>query len=350
MPANIETNVHPWVAEGRDRIRFGVETTMLPDWGATRDFVQSVEDLGFDSLWLPDHPAVLGYSTWSALTAVALATRSIRLGPLVACAAYWNPVILARAAADLDRLSGGRAVLGMGSGDMPGEFARLGLEWGATMERQARLEEALRIVRPLLRGETVSVEGEHFRAAEAVLEPPPVQQPYVPMLVAGGGEKTTLRYVAEYADASSLGAVSWAGGAFGPVETERKFAALRRQCQAVGRPYESVLRTGLLSVFLSESQDALDAKLAAMPPYILDFFEQLPVIGTPEEAVPRVQALLDAGFQYLIFIVMPFDTETLRLLAERVIPAVMSETAVGAGARGVRPPGNTALHFEPNSY
>jgi alkanesulfonate monooxygenase SsuD/methylene tetrahydromethanopterin reductase-like flavin-dependent oxidoreductase (luciferase family) len=316
-------SVHPWVAEGAHRTRFGVSTFPLPDWPATRDFVQTVEGLGFDSLWLPDHPMVTFNATWTTLGAIATNTRTIRLGTLVASVAYWNPVILARAAADVDRLSGGRFVLGLGSGDAPAEFAQLGLPWDPPAERLATLEEALQIVRPLLRGETVGFQGSHFRAEGAVLVPPPVQTPYVPILVAGGGERTTLRLVAGYADASNLGAVSWAAGAFTPEEMRRKFGVLRVRSLEAARLYDSILRTGLLAAFLAESDAAARAKIELLPPEQAGFFERLPIVGTPEAAVPRVREMLDAGFQYVIFIVMPFDQETLRLLAERVIPAVL---------------------------
>src|SRR5215212_11362832 len=147
----VPASMHPWVAAGTERIRFGIETAPQPDWGANRALAQMVEGLSFDSLWIPDHPGVLGNATWTTLAALAAATSTIRLGPLVACAAYWNPVILARAAADIDRFSDGRMVLGLGSGDMPHEFAQLGIAWPAGAARQARLEETLRIVRPLLR-------------------------------------------------------------------------------------------------------------------------------------------------------------------------------------------------------
>ncbi len=313
---------HPWVADGAGRVRFGVETIPLPDWPATRDFVQAVEGLGFDSLWLPDHPAMAGNATWSWLGAIAQATRTIRLGTLVSCVYYWNPVVLAQSAVDVDRISGGRFVLGLGSGDMPPEFAQMGLAHPPAPERQAALEEGLRIVRPLLRGAAVTYQGEHFSANGVAFRPPPSQQPYVLMLVAGGGERTTLRFVAQYADASNLGAASWAGHAFTPEDARRKFDVLRRHCEEAGRPYESVLRTGLLGMFLSESPEALGAKMDQVPPEILAFFEQLPVAGTPEEAAPRVRALLEAGFQYAIFFVWPFDMESLQLLAQRVLPAV----------------------------
>jgi alkanesulfonate monooxygenase SsuD/methylene tetrahydromethanopterin reductase-like flavin-dependent oxidoreductase (luciferase family) len=325
------TQIHPWVAAGTDRVRFGVTTAIPPDWAATRDFVQTAEDLGFDSFWVPDHPLVLGNATWTTLAAIATATTSLRLGPLVACAAYWNPVILARAAADIDRLSGGRAVLGLGSGDIPLEFTQLGLDWGATAARQARLEETLRIVRPLLRGETAHVAGAYVRAERALLDPPPLQQPYVPILVAGGGERTTLRYVAEYADACNLGAAGWAGGVYTPDDIARKLAVLDERCAEMGRPTQEILRTGLAVAVLGESPEEARARQAAIDPARLAFFGQLPIVGTPEAATTRIQTLVGAGFQYLIFIAL--DAGTLRLLGERVMPTIAAASSIDRPSR-----------------
>ncbi len=95
-------------------------------WTTLRAVAQRAEAVGFDSLWIPDHPMATGSATWTHLAAMAEATKRVRLGPLVACVAYANPVIVARAVADLDLISGGRAVLGLGSGDMPHEFAQMG--------------------------------------------------------------------------------------------------------------------------------------------------------------------------------------------------------------------------------
>jgi alkanesulfonate monooxygenase SsuD/methylene tetrahydromethanopterin reductase-like flavin-dependent oxidoreductase (luciferase family) len=213
-------------------------------------------------------------------------------------------------------------VLGLGSGDQPWEFQQMGLVYPPVRERQAALEEGLRIIGPLLRGEQVTYQGEHFRVEGAMLQPPAVQQPYVPLLIAGGGERTTLRFAAQYADASNLGAASWAGGAFTPDDVRMKFDVLRRHCGDAGRPYQAILRTALVGLFLSESPATLQAKMEQVPRELLGFFEQLPIVGTPEEAVPRVRALVEAGFQYVFCIILTFDMETLRLAAERVIPAV----------------------------
>jgi len=96
---------------------------------------------------------------------------------------------------------------------------------------------------------------------------------------------------------------------------------LHGHCESVGRPYESILRTALVALVLAESTAAVEAKRAQLPPF-LGFFEQRPIIGTTEQAVQRVIALVQAGFQYVIFIV--FDPQSLQLAAEQVIPAVRS--------------------------
>jgi alkanesulfonate monooxygenase SsuD/methylene tetrahydromethanopterin reductase-like flavin-dependent oxidoreductase (luciferase family) len=315
--------LHPWVGDGAQPVRFGISSPPAPDWAVTRDFAQAVEGLGFDSLWLPDHPMDTGNVTWTTLAARATATRTIRLGTLVSCAAYWNPVVLARAAADIDRLSNGRFVLGLGSGNAPWEFAKLGLAYPPARVRRAMLAEALGIIRPLLHGETISRHSASFCIEGATLTPPPVQRPWVPILMAGGS-RTALRLAAEYGDACNLGAASWAGGAFTSADARRTFNSLRAHCATIGRDHEAILRTGVLVASIAETAAAAQAKLNGLPPELIPFFERLPFAGTPEEAASRVRAMLAAGFQYVIFVVFPFDMETPRLLAERVLPAIVA--------------------------
>jgi alkanesulfonate monooxygenase SsuD/methylene tetrahydromethanopterin reductase-like flavin-dependent oxidoreductase (luciferase family) len=101
---------HPWVAAGQRCARFGILCNVVADWSRTRDFAQAVESFGFDSLWLADHPLVAGHGVWPPLAALAEITRTIRLGTLVSCVSYRHLVVLAREAADVDRISGGRLV------------------------------------------------------------------------------------------------------------------------------------------------------------------------------------------------------------------------------------------------
>jgi alkanesulfonate monooxygenase SsuD/methylene tetrahydromethanopterin reductase-like flavin-dependent oxidoreductase (luciferase family) len=313
---------HPWVAAGQRGARFGIVCNVSADWSRTRDFAHAVEDLGFDSLWLSDHPLAAGHGLWPPLAALAEVTRAIRLGTLVSCVAYRHPVVLAREAADVDRISGGRLLLGLGSGDMPAEFDGMGIHYPAVQARQAALEEALRIIRPLLHGEAVTFRGETFRINGGVLQPPAVQEPHVPILVAGGGERSTLRFVAQYADACNLGAAAWAGRAYTPEDATRKLVVLRRHCEELGRPSDAVLRTALLTAVLAESSAAAQEKLALIPPQRRAFLEGLVAAGTPEDAARRVRTLLAVGFQYVMFFLPTSDPESLELLARRVIPSL----------------------------
>src|SRR5579859_2510070 len=134
--------VHPWVQEHQAKPGFGLSTVGGGDWRALRELAQAAEEHGFDSIWLPDHP-LLGYDSWTILAALAEATKRIRLGTMVTCVYYRHPVQLARIVADVDRISGGRVILGLGSGDMPWEFEAMGLPYPPPAERAAALEETL---------------------------------------------------------------------------------------------------------------------------------------------------------------------------------------------------------------
>jgi alkanesulfonate monooxygenase SsuD/methylene tetrahydromethanopterin reductase-like flavin-dependent oxidoreductase (luciferase family) len=142
-------------------------------------------------------------------------------------------------------------------------------------------------------------------------------------VIAGGGERTTLRYAARYADATNLAAVAWAGGVYTTDDARHKFEVLRRHCAEVGRPYESVLRTAhFVPTILAETPAACQAKLDRLPPHMLAFFDRAGLVGSPEEAVQRLRGLVEAGFRYFIPSVIGPDTETVDLLVRRVIPAV----------------------------
>lgn len=293
--------VHPWVAEGRDRVRFAISTGVIPDPGAMRGHVQGLEALGFDAVFIPDHPALMG-DPWLTLAAVADATTTIRLGVLVSCPAYRHPLMLARAAADVDRISGGRVVLGLGTGDMPHEFAMLGLDYGTPGSRRALLQQTLQVLPPLLRGEPVTFEGNGFALREAVLPMGAVQQPRVPILVAGGS-RGTLRLVAAHADAINIGAVGWAGGAYTAADVSTKLAILDEFCTAAGRRPEQVLRTGYVGISIAASAAEARAHLDAIPAPLRAFFGDLFFAGTPDEVRSYLDTLVTAGFQYLTFVV-----------------------------------------------
>ena len=324
--------LHPWVVEGQGRIRFGVAYGPRTDWAETAAFVQEVEALGFDSYWVMDHP-VSGFDAWSTLAALAAVTTRLRLGPLVSCVFYRSPAQLARLAADVDLMSGGRLVLGLGGGNHAREFAKLGLPFPGTAERLAAVEETVRIVQGLWGSEVLTFGGDHVRVASTILRPGPVQQPHVPLLIAGGGEKVTLRQVARYGDASNFSPHAQAGSAFRAADVRRKLEALRRHCRSFGRPYESILRTQVaVPVVLAETPSALAAKLAAIPERVRRGYASSTLAGLPDDAVAYYQGLAKAGLTYFIAGIYGNDIETVRLLAEQVAPALSNSASDAARA------------------
>jgi alkanesulfonate monooxygenase SsuD/methylene tetrahydromethanopterin reductase-like flavin-dependent oxidoreductase (luciferase family) len=201
----------------------------------------------------------------------------------------------------------------------------MGLAYPPIRERQKALAESIAVVPQLLRGETVDYQGIHIRIDGAALQSAPLQQPYVPLLVGGGAEKTTLLLVARHADASSLGAGPWGGGAATCADVRRKYDVLRQHCAAAGRPDAAVLRTyHIVPVVLADSPAALSAKRDRMPPELLAVAGASALVGTPEQAVDRLRPLVAAGCQYLTLAVL--DPDTLRLLSERVVPAISMST------------------------
>jgi alkanesulfonate monooxygenase SsuD/methylene tetrahydromethanopterin reductase-like flavin-dependent oxidoreductase (luciferase family) len=310
--------------DGQRAVRFGIVGGPSGDWPALRDFVQAAEELGFDSYWRPDHPLMLP-DCWTSLAAIATVTRRLRLGSMVNCVLYRNPVLLARAAADVDGISGGRVVLGLGAGDIGAEARAMGVAFPSVRQRQAALAEALAVVPRLLRGEQVTFRGDSCRVDGARLHPPALQEPYVPILVGGGGERTALGLVARHADASSLGAGSWGGGAATGADVRRKYGALRERCAEVGRPYDAVLRTfHVFPVVLGDTPATVETKLGRLPPGLVAMAGAGALVGTPDQAVGRLRSLIAAGCQYITLAVL--EPDTLRVLAERVIPAVADLT------------------------
>jgi len=321
MSSAAQRAVHPWVAEGQRRVRFAIVGAFLKGWPSRLAFVQRAEELGYDAYWANDHPT-RSMDCWATLAALAMATRKIRLISLVSCIYYRSPALLARVAADVDVLSDGRLVLGLGIGDDTQEFAQLQLPFPPIRERQEALEETLQIVQGLWHAAPFSYDGRYFKVADAGVAPRPSQQPHVPILIGGGGERVTLRQVAQYADMSNFGAHEWSGGAYDVTDVRRKCEALRRHCAALGRPYESVQRSHYTPLLvLAGTRAALERKKSAtrIPDPQL---HTVPLFATPREAIDHYQALTDAGMQYFLAQVSGDDDETVRLFADEVIPAI----------------------------
>ncbi len=313
---------HPWVADAAQGIRFGISIYPQPAaWPEFIRIVRRMETQGYDSYWSYDHPTAHA-DCWTALTALALTTERLRLGTMVACIAYRTPYMLARLAADVDRLSAGRLILGLGIGHVVTEFEQMGVPFLPTAERQRALEETITILRGLWSGEPFAFDGEHVSASSDGTFLGPVQEPYVPILLAGGGEKVTLRQVARFADAANMGSHHSLGNAATRDSVERKFAKLHDYCHEIGRPRETVLRSHFtMPLILAETPQAVTAKLAGMSRETLERCGPAVFAGTPDEAIAFYRDLAEVGYHYFVANILDGDTETIDLLASGVMPA-----------------------------
>ena len=322
----------PWVAQHRQQIGFGLQVfpteTRNDPARALLAAGRLAEELRFDAFFFGDHPA-WGLDCWVHMAALAATTTRIRLGPNVVCAGYRHPVLTARLAADLDNLSGGRLILGLGAGWDSNEYANLGLPFRSAPERQAMLEEAITIMRGVWGEEPYSFHGRYYQSDNARVAPAPMQLPAPPLLIAGGGERTTLRQVAQYADACQLGSFGVIGGGTTPSDIQHKLAVLRGHCEAIGRPFETVLRTHFTGwLILAEDEARLAAKVQRYFPEGLEQrfsgpWSGFAVLATPAQAIALYQSLAAAGIQYFIVETLDAaDEETIRLLAEAVVPFV----------------------------
>jgi alkanesulfonate monooxygenase SsuD/methylene tetrahydromethanopterin reductase-like flavin-dependent oxidoreductase (luciferase family) len=324
---------HPWVAEADNGIRWAIQL-VLGDEGLPRllDAGRLVESLDFDGCFIFDHPSIQA-DPWSCLSALAGVTERVRLGSAVNCVSYRHPTMLARLATDVDHISKGRLVLGLGIGWLIPEFAALGLSYDSAKERFAALEEALEIIPGVWGPEKFSYEGTHYQVGPVRISPPPLQQPRPPLLIGGSGEKVSLRLVAKYADACNVNDVGHTENGLerlgGPEFIAHKFEVLRGYCEELGRPYDEVLRTHFtLRLVLAPDERAVAEKLEAIgqrssgSPATRRAQPSAFMTGTPERVLEYYQSLVDVGAQYFVIQVDSGDTETMELLAREIVPHV----------------------------
>lgn len=212
------------------------ETAKVADQGGVSLFTVMDHWFQMEGLGGPAEPMLEGYTTLGYLSAV---TDRLRLGLLVTGATYRHPGLLAKIVTTVDRLSRGRATLGIGAAWYDREHAGLGVPFPSTSERFERLEETLQICLQMWSDDDGAYEGKHFQLAETVCVPPPVQQPRPPIMIGGAGEKKTLRMVAQYAQACNIFAE-------GVDVMTHKLDALRRHCDDDGTDYDAIEKTMIL--------------------------------------------------------------------------------------------------------
>jgi F420-dependent oxidoreductase-like protein len=252
---------------------------------------QEAEAAGFDSVFVMDHfyqlpglgtPEQPMLEAYTALGGLASATERVQLGTLVTGNTYRNPTLLAKAITTLDVISQGRAILGIGTGWFELEHDSLGFEFGTFTDRFNKLDEALQIIVPMIKGERPTFSGKYYRANEAMAEPR--FRDHIPLMIGGSGEKKTIPLAARQFDHLNLIA--------GFDELPRKVQVVKERCEEIGRD-PATLETSMLVVAIIDDNVTADV--------IPDDFKQQAVFGSADQVVEQIKTkVLDAGVDGVI--------------------------------------------------
>jgi probable F420-dependent oxidoreductase len=267
-----------------------------------RAIAQQAEADGFDSLWLADHlfyrdpgePTRGIWECWTVLSALAEATERVEIGPLVLCNSFRHPAILAKMATTLDEVSGGRLILGVGAGWNEPEYQAFGLPFD---HRVDRFEEALQILKPLLRDGQVDIAGQYYHARDCEIVPRGPREAGPPLLVGGEGPRMR-KLTAQYADL-------WNTGYLGKPDTMAEpLARIEAACREVGRDPATLDITAFIGLWFPDLQ-------ARQP----SFFDK-PLTGTVQEIAAAMRGYAELGVPHIMFQCEPYTAEALRRLTE----------------------------------
>lgn len=305
------------------QLQFGWHMPSFPvDGSSGPAFTQQIHQMlqrlqpHFDSVWVDDHlfPGFPGLSNdtpyLECLTTIAyLAAQhpTLKFGTSVVCQSYRNPALLAKMAANLQLLTGGRFLFGLGAGWMEEEYRAYNFDFPRASVRVEQLEETIQIVKRMWTEAAASFTGTYYRIENAYCAPRP--HPIPPLLIGGGGERKTLRVVAQYAD--------WWNFPGGTVDNyAHKLDVLREHCQAVGRDYDEIVKTWSAEGIAIAETEAEARRIAAASPYKQDV-----LVGTPAQVAEQLQPFVDLGVEYLIVRVVDFPAAAgVDLFAHEVMP------------------------------
>ena len=304
-------------------------------WQTMLGVARAADEGPWESVWVYDHFHTVPVPTqeatheaWTLMAALAASTSRVRLGQMCTCMAYRNPMYLAKVAATVDLVSGGRAEMGIGGGWYEHEWRAYGYGFPSAGERLAMLDEGVQIMRQAWTEGVATFRGEHYTVDGAICRPLPLQPGGIPLWVAGGGEKKTLRTAAKYADYTNFDGT--------PETFAAKSAILAGHCTDVGRDFDAIVRSANYNVLIGADEAEVELRKAwvlahyrpLLPADRLEQIEALlnngPMVGTPEQIVERLRGMADLGLGYAItfFPEAAYDLSGVRLFADRVIPAL----------------------------
>ncbi len=306
-------------------------------WATMRRLAEAADAGPWSSLWVYDHfhtmPRPTGEATheaWTLMSAFATVTDRIRLGQMCTCMGYRNPAYLAKVAATVDHVSGGRVEMGIGGGWYEHEWRAYGYGFPEVPERLGMLREGVEIMHEAWTTGTATLDGKHYQVDGAIVQPLPLQAGGIPMWIAGGGERVTLRIAAKraaYTNFSANDLEVW----------NRKSAILREHCDALGRDFATITRSANANVIVADTPaqaqrrvNALEERLARFlgadvaAREIAQYRDGSAFVGSPQQLVDRIATAREAGLEYLIsyFPDAAYDRDDQVRFEQEVIPAL----------------------------
>lgn len=304
-------------------------------WEVMSGLAQRADAGPWESLWVYDHfhttpvpSEEATHEAWTLMAAFAASTSRIRLGQMCTCMGYRNPAYLAKVAATIDIVSGGRVEMGIGGGWYQHEWEAYGYGFPEVPRRLAMLREGVDIMRQAWTTGTATLDGTHYQVDGAIVRPLPLQKGGIPMWVAGGGEKVTLKIAAQYAQYTNFS---------GTLEDiDRRSAALRGHCDALGRDFDSITRSSNFNTIIGateqEARERLEAVKARLLPHLGEAgverieheYTSSPAFGSVEQVVARLAERQAHGITYAIhyFPEAAYDLSGVQLFEREVIPAL----------------------------
>jgi F420-dependent oxidoreductase-like protein len=288
----------------------------------------AVEDLGFDSLFRSDHLTALNgaaqresLALWPSLTALATRTSRLRFGPMVCSMTFRHPAMVAKMAAAVDQLSGGRLDLGLGAGWFEGEHRMFGIEFPRYSTRLRMLDEGVQVVKGLWSGEPFSFQGEFYQLEAAETYPAPAQDN--PVIIMGGKGEKTLKIVAKHA-------TEWNCSYVGLDVFRQKSRQLDENCRQIGRDPASLRRSLMIPFVVGKNsqaiQESIDGHRATFPslPATYEAWREAGFLGgSPDALVDQLNKFIEAGIErFMLQHNNLDDLATLELLADEVMPHV----------------------------
>jgi len=306
-------------------MRFGLFTGMAAQtWEGVLELWRHLEATGWDIACVTDHfmpntkdregPVL---ESWSTLSALAALVPRIRVGTIVLGNTYRHPAVVAKMAAQVDIISGGRLLLGLGAAWQRNEHDAYGIPFYTTRERLERLDEACEVMRSLWTQHRSNFNGRYYQLSDAPLDPKPVQKPHPELMIGGGGERVTLRIVAKHANHWNV----WAG----PEILARKSAILEEHCSKIGRDSKTIVRSVNMTLLITDRQEEIDRlaesivrRLGIDPATARDVC----LAGTPQQIRERLLELESAGATTLFIPTLFRRPEELRRDLDRFITEI----------------------------